>query len=365
MKDLLARRIANQRLGGPLHGAPAEVVTSLGAVQSQDYPGAKWAVGQRVKNGTDGGVEDAFNRGDILRLHVLRPTWHFVAPRDIRWMVALTGPRVRRVLATYDRRLGLDDKVLPRALRIVERALRDRAFKTRTELAAALKGGGIEARGQMLAHIAAHGELTALICSGPQRGKQSTYALVEERAAPAAPLARDEALAELTRRYFTSHGPATTRDFVWWSGLTVSDARRGLEIAGAKKVAGDDGLTYWLVASRRAPVEATGTVHLLPNYDEYVVAYQDRGSIGAAAFGTLVAEQRVDLFGYYVVVDGKLVGSWRRVFGAGSVTVRVHLHSRQPAAVRDRIADAAARFGTFLGVPANVEFGRHKPDKPL
>jgi len=362
MKDLLARRIANQRLGGPLHASPADAVASLGAVQAQDYPGAKWAVGQRTKKGTDAAVEDAFNRGDILRLHVLRPTWHFVAPRDIRWMVALTGPRVRRVLATYDRKLGLDEKVLTRALRVVERALRDRAFKTRTELAAALKSKGIEARGQMLAHIAGHAELTGLVCSGPQRGRQSTYALVEERAAPVAPLARDEALAELTCRYFTSHGPATIRDFVWWSGLTVADARRGLEITGARQ-AEADGLTYWWHPSRRTPVDAGGTVHLLPNYDEYLVAYQHRESVGAAAFSTLVAEQRVDVFGYFLLVDGMVAGSWRRVVDARSALVKVHLHSPQPLLVRDRIAAQVARFATFLGVPAAVEFARKPPSK--
>jgi hypothetical protein len=364
MKDLLARRISNQRLGGTLHATPADVVASLGAVQSQDYAGAKWAVGQRVRHGTDAGVEDAFNRGEILRLHVLRPTWHFVAPADIRWMVALTGARVRRVLATYDRRLGLDDKTLGRALRIVERALRDRAYKTRAELAAALERAGILARGQMLAHIAGHAELTGLVCSGPQRGRQSTYALVDERVAPAAARARDEAVAELTRRYFTSHGPATIRDFVWWSGLTVADARLGLDITRAKEV-DVKGLAYWLLQTRRKPVEPAGTVHLLPNYDEYLVAYQHRDSVGAAEFRTLVAEQRVDLFGYHLMVDGKVAGSWRRTVDPKSATVRVDLHSPQPAAVTARIEAAAGRFGAFLGLPATLEFVRPPRSKSL
>lgn len=358
MNDLLARRIANQRLGGTLHASPADVVSSLGAVQSQDFPGAKWAVGQRVKNGTDAAVEAAFNRGEILRLHILRPTWHFVAPADIRWMVALSGPRVRRILASYDRQLGLDDKVLARALRVVERALRDRAYKTRDELAVELKRAGIEARGQMLARIAGHAELIGLVCSGPQRGRLSTYALVDERVAPAAPLTRDEAVAELTRRYFTSHGPATIRDFVWWSGLTVADARLGLDITGATAIESDS-LRYFLLPSRRKPVDPAGTVHLLPNYDEYVVAYKDRASIGAAGFATLVAEQRVDVFGYYVVIDGKLNGSWRRVVDSGKATVTVDLHSRQPRAARDRIAAEVARFGAFYGVPATIRFARH------
>jgi hypothetical protein len=353
--DLLGRRLANQRLAGGLHKSPAEAVASLGAVQSQDYPGAKWAVGQRVRGGTDAGVEDAFNRGEIVRLHVLRPTWHFVAPRDLRWMVALSGPRVRRVLATYDRKLDLDERVLPRCFRIIERALRDRNYKTRVELAAALAAGGIAAAGQKLAHIAGHAELTGLICSGPQRGRQSTYALVDERVPPAPVMSRDESIAELASRYFASHGPATVRDFVWWSGLTVGEARRGLEMVGAASISSGS-LTCWHVPSRRTPVEPAGLVHLLPNYDEYLVAYQDREAVGAAEFKTLVAEQRVDLFGYHLIVDGAVAGSWRRAVGARGVAVRVDLHKPQPTGARQAIAAAAGRFGAFLSLNATVEY---------
>ena len=361
VRDLLGQRLANQRLAGTLHSTPAAVVSALGAVQAQDYPGAKWGVGQRMRGGTDAAVEAAFDRGEILRLHVLRPTWHFVAPRDIRWMVALTGPRVRRVLGTYDRRLGLDEALLVRSYRIIERALRDRAYKTRSEIALALAGAGVSARGQMLAHIVMHAELTGLVCSGPQRGKQSTYALVDERVPPAPARSREESIAELTRRYLRSHGPATVRDLVWWSGLPVAEAKLGMEMAGARRIDGD-GPAWWRLPGR-PPVDPTGLVHLLPNYDEFLVAYRERGAVGAAKFRTLVAEQRVDLYGHHLMVDGRLAGSWRRVADGTAVTVTVDLHSRQPRAVRQAIVAAATRLGRFLGLDASVVFGRHTPAK--
>jgi hypothetical protein len=355
---VIARRLARQRLLGTLYKTPAEAVASLGAVQSQDYPGAKWAVGQRVAKATDASIEDAFNRGDIVRVHALRPTWHFVAPADLRWIQALTGARVQRILAVYDRQLGLDGKTLAKAFRILERALRDRAYKTRAELAAALKAGGITAAGQTLARIMGHAELTALVCSGPQRGKLATYALVDERVPPSRPLTRDEALAELTRRYFTSHGPATVKDFVWWSGLTVKDARAGLDSIGATSER-LDGLTLWHAPVARLKVAAAdGSAHLLPNYDEYLVAYKDRGFVVGPTFTTMVAEQRVDIFAHFLIVDGRLAGTWRRVIANDNVRVSVELHAPLKAPARQSVQDAADRLGKFHRMKVELKYVR-------
>lgn len=352
MHDLIGRRLANQRLLGPAARTPADAVSWLGAVQSQDYAGAKWGVGQRVTRATDADVERAFDAGAIVRTHVLRPTWHFVAPADLRWMLALTGPRVQRILAHYDRTLGVDAKTLARSSRAIERALRDKAYKTRTEMAAAFRSAGIEASGQRLARIVMHAELTGLVCSGPRRGTQSTYALLDERVPPAKALTRDESLAELTQRYFTSHGPATVRDFAWWSGLTMGDARRGLEAIGARQdVQGK--LTYWHVTSRVKAAEPEGTAHLLPNYDEYVVAYKDREAV-VEDRRTLVAEQRVDPYGYYIIVGGRLAGSWRRAATATAATVAVAWNRRPSVAERRALEAAVERYSRFIGLPVRV-----------
>ena len=232
-RDLIRRRLANQHLAASTLRSPAEIVAWFGAMQAQEYPAARWALGLRARGLDDAAVAQAFDDGAILRTHAMRPTWHFVAPADIRWMQALTGPRVQALNAYYARKNELDGKTVARS-RGGDRTRRSAGgrHRTRPELAAALGKAGIPAAGQRLAYLMMSAELDQVICSGPRRGKQFTYALLDERAPRARVLPRDEALGELTRRYFTSHGPATLRDYVWWSGLTMKDARRGVEIAG-------------------------------------------------------------------------------------------------------------------------------------
>lgn len=223
-------------------------------MQAQDYAGAKWAVGLRTQGLTDTGFDRAFDRGDVLRTHVLRPTWHFVSPKDLRWIVGLTAPRVHAFNRFYYRANTLEARHFLAAERAFTRALEGGRSLTRQELMTALARAGIRAQGQRLALLIMHAELELLLCSGPLRGKQFTYALVDERASDAPRLDRDSALATLLARYLASHGPATVRDFVWWSGLTVRDARQGLEAIGASVESREfDGLIYWALAeaSRR------------------------------------------------------------------------------------------------------------------
>ncbi len=264
------------------------MVAWFGAVQAQEYPAARWALGLRARGLTDRQVAHAFDAGEILRTHAMRPTWHFVARADIRWLQMLTGPRVQTLNAYYARKNELDAKTVARSREVIERTLAGGHQRTRTELAAALGKAGIRAEGQRLAYLMMSAELDQVICSGPRRGKQFTYALLEERAPKASLLPRDEALRELTRRYFTSHGPATLRDYVWWSGLTMADARRGVEIAGRALVRETFGeLTCWSGASTPAftlrslgggGTRKRSSAHLLPIYDEYLIAYKDRSA---------------------------------------------------------------------------------------
>jgi hypothetical protein len=231
--SIAARRLVNQGIIGAGRRRPADVVVWSGAMQAQEYEPAKWAVGLRMRDGaSDAEVERAFERGDILRTHVLRPTWHFVAPNDIRWLLELTAPRVHARMAPFNRQLELDARTLTRGTAVIERALGERGCLTRAELAEQLRRAKLAMSGARLAHLVMHAELEGVICSGPRRGKQGTYGLLAERAPNANRFARDEALGELARRYFRSHGPATIRDYVWWSGLITADAVRGLEMIG-------------------------------------------------------------------------------------------------------------------------------------
>src|SRR5512139_384836 len=228
--DIVRHRLHNQFLSQTNCTSPAQVVEQLGAVQSQDYAGAKWALAQRLKDpATDVAIDKAFNEGKILRTHVMRPTWHFVAPGDIRWLLMLTGPRVHVGSAFMYRKLELDQAIVKKSYRVLEKALQGNKQLTRAELGIAFEKAGILAEGQRLGYFMMSAELDGIICSGARRGKQFTYALLEERAPQVKPLKRDEALAELVRRYFTTRGPATLHDFTWWSGLTMAEAKEGIE----------------------------------------------------------------------------------------------------------------------------------------
>ena len=233
MNSIARRRFASQQLIAPTLRSAVEVVRALGAVQAQDYPNAKWAIGQRTTGLIDADIEQAFGRGQILRTHVLRPTWHFVLPEDARWLLELTGPRVQASMASYDRKLGLDAQTFRKSHAILERALRDGHQLTRTELRETLQRAGVKVpSGHHAGNLLMRAELDRVVISGARRGKQFTYALFDERV-PAAPSRdRDEALGELASRYFATRSPATVHDFSWWSGLSMGDARRAIEIVG-------------------------------------------------------------------------------------------------------------------------------------
>jgi hypothetical protein len=341
-------RLRNQRITRPDHLGPENVVAWLGVVQAQEYGPAKWGLGLRSPTGTTAAeIERAIDRGRILRTHILRPTWHFVAATDIRWMLELTGPRVHRILAGYDRQIGLDSRVMTRAMGVLERALGDNGCLTRQELGPHLERAGLPAGNRERAHIAMYAELEGLICSGPRRGKQSTYALLSDRAAAARRLQRDEGLAELTKRYFQSHGPATVRDFVWWSGLTSADAKRGLEMIRARQRE-VDGLKYWTVG--RDPRTAPGTeptLRLLPIYDEYLVAYRDLQAVPRPAY-------LMGNFQHALVIGGQVAGSWRPVPGKKGLAVQVTALKRLTPVERRSLAQQVARYGRFLGVPVSL-----------
>ena len=274
----------------------------------------------------------AFNDGRILRTHVLRPTWHFVAPADIRWVLELTAPRLHRLNGLCYRRNGLDGRTLARAHAALERALAGGQALTRTELAAALGRAGVRRPARRLAYVMMHAELERLVCSGPRRGRQFTYMLFDERV-PAAPrIDRDAALAALAGRYFTSHGPATLRDFSWWSGLTTRDAAAGLDaVGGGLGPSRSTGGSYWSgrrdrAPRRRHPGLSVSELRRVPD--------RVSGSRARAPIGRRPAGPRSRGFAHHLVVDGRIRGSWQRTAGNGGV--RIDVHSYTPLTRRAR-----------------------------
>ena len=352
-----SQRLHNHYLTRASRHTPEDLVAWLGAVQAQEYPFAKWGLGLRLgARTTDAEIERACDAGAILRTHVMRPTWHFVNARDIRWMLELTGPRVKRAMGPYLRRTELDAATLARAMAIVETALGGHRALTRAELGAALATGGIPAKGFRLALIAMVAELEGVVCSGPRRGKDLTYALLAERASGATNMARDEALAELTRRFFRSHGPATVSDFVWWSGLLTGDARRGLEMIGARPSSAG-AQTYWTVGAPARVATRRLSVQLLPIYDEYVVAYRHRGQVPHGPSTITSPSHGTVTFQHALVVDGQVTGTWKTRREAGALVVDVIPLRRLTAAERNAVGECVSRYGRYLRVPAALCLG--------
>ena len=330
----------------------------LGALQAQDYGPAKWAVGARVRGARDDSVEAAFAAGRILRTHVLRPTWHFVAPADIRWLLSATAPRVQARCAYRYRQLGLDAATLRRGDEALAAALRGGANLTRREAAAALAAAGIGVQGQRLPYLLMHAELEAVVCSGPRRGKQHTWALLDERAPGAVDLPRDEALGELARRYFTSHGPATAKDFATWASLTLEEVRAAVGAAGpALRSEAIGGLVFWMGAGEpgRAPAVRSPLVRLVQGYDEYIMGYTETRRVIARPGATWApAERRVSSL--VVLLDGRVAGSWKRTLKKDVVVVEATLHEDFDDARMRALEAEAARYGAFLGLKAVLHF---------
>ncbi|HXT69185.1 MAG TPA: winged helix DNA-binding domain-containing protein [Vicinamibacterales bacterium] len=347
MHDIVRGRLRNQFLEKRHTGTAAELVAWMGAVQAQEYEHARWGLGLRLAGSrVADAIESEISAGRILRTHVMRPTWHFVVAEDLRWMQALTSSRVHSRMAPYNRRLELDAKTMTRAMSIIERALGDGACLTRAELGDALRRARIVVTPLRLAHIAMHAELECVVCSGPRRDRQFTYALVSSRASLGPRLARDEALGELARRFFQSHGPATVRDFVWWSGLTTLDARRGADIVRASvRIA--DGRHYYSFESAQPASRAVKavTAHMLPIYDEYLVAYRDREVVPHRPT-TIMKNGRVVGFQHAIVIGGQVAGTWRTDGRGGAATLAPM--RRLTAEERESLAMVVRRYSRFV-----------------
>jgi hypothetical protein len=351
--EILKLRLSHTGLSHAPFNRVEDAVTHLVAVQAQDFAAAKWSLGLRVKNSTDAEIEQTFNDGRIQRIHVMRPTWHFVMPEDIRWMTELTAPRVKSVLASSNRKIGLDDALFAKSNAAIARALEGRNYLTRQELKAVLADIGIETDVQRLSHLITRAELDGLICSGPKRGKQYTYALLDERVPESAGLGREEALETLALRYFTSHGPAQAKDFSWWSGLPDKDAKTALgRIKSRLDQSIVNGKTYWFFPPGATTPDPPPAL-LLSIYDEYTIAYKDRSDVSEArdvermiAMGNAMTA--------VIVIDGKVAGTWRKSTKKDTVEIGLSPFRKLDTDQQEAVDAEVARFGRFVGMPAVI-----------
>ncbi|MFZ5911049.1 MAG: winged helix DNA-binding domain-containing protein [Chloroflexota bacterium] len=346
LNDIANLRLANQQITGTKFTSPREIVAWMGAMQAQDYAMAKWAVGVRLPNSTEKMVEAAMDKGEIIRTHVLRPTWHIVSADDLRWMLALTAPQIKAGMKSRHKELGVTEAVLAKSRKVLEKALRDGNHATREELIAALNKANINTDENRASHIFMAAELESLVCSGANRNGKQTYSLLEEWVPATRPRGRDEALASLAKRYFTSHGPATLEDFDWWSGLSAGDARRALDMVKSEfdsEVVEEK--TYWFVETNFKTKESA---FLLPAFDEFIISYKDRSATIAFEDHKRAVSSN-GMFHPTVVVNGETIGVWKRAIKKEKVVIEVEYFINPKPALQKLIETVSVRYGEFLG----------------
>jgi hypothetical protein len=344
--EIAQQRLYNQRISGEKFKNPADVVKYLGAVQAQDYAGAKWALGLRSQRSSDAAIDEAMADGSIIRTHVLRPTWHFVAPADARWMIELTAPRINVAAGTWFRKLKLDNAVFKQSNDALAKALEGCKQLNRAEVMAVLNKAGVATDDLRFIHLLMRAELDKVICSGGRQGKQFTYALFDDRVPQGNVPAKEKALAELALRYFMSRGPATLQDFNWWSGLATIDAKLGLEIAKPQLVKINvESREYWMakdvpVINNKAPI-----AHLLPAFDEFAVAYKDRSAIVNPKY---VKQALHVIFNPSIVVNNQVVGTWKRTLKKDAIDIILNPFGKLNKIQTKAIETAAERYRGFV-----------------
>ena len=354
--EITGRRLWNQHvaLDSPAN-SPKDALTSLGALQAQDYQAALWAIGLRCRDSTVEDVEEAIAKKEISRTWLMRGTLHFAASEDVHWMLKLFAPRLINTAVSRDRSLGLGDDVVKKAEDLFAKALRGNKRLTRDEMYRVLDRGGVRIEKNLGYHMLYRAAWDGVICFGAHEGKQPAFELLDERITLKG-YPNGDAPAELASRYFTSHGPATVKDFVWWSGLRVSDAKAGIEASRALASEESDGKTYYMAREVPASGGNDGAVHLLPAFDEYLVGYSDRSAMlgseetqKALGSGKLLFTHSNGIFLPVAVAEGEVVGTWRRRNEPSRVVVTVQPFARLSEERMKAVKEAAQRYGDFLG----------------
>jgi hypothetical protein len=356
--DLAKIRLISQQIAGSKFSNPKNVLDRMGAIQAQDYGMAKWAIGIRLPGSNDAKISAAIDNGEILRTHLLRPTWHFVSNDDIYWILELTARRIKRSFKSRHIQLGLTKTILRKSNSVMEKALKGGNHLTREELIVELGKAKIGTNDNRASHIFAWAELEGLICSGAtKRGKQ-TYALLEERVPKRKPYNKEEALATLAQKYFSSRCPATLQDFVWWSGLTTREARRALETAAPNFIPETiSSQTYWFTPSFLFPNANDEELYLLPAFDEFIISYRDR----SAALTQETHKKAVSNNGIFrpvIVVNGQVAGIWKRTTDKDKVVLEAEFFEPPNNTISSNVKEAGTQYGHYLDkqIELNIKY---------
>jgi hypothetical protein len=348
LTELPIIRLLSQQIEVTKFKTAEKVVGWMGAMQAQDYSMAKWAIGLRLLNSTVNKIETACNKGKIIRTHLMRPTWHFVSADDIYWMLELTAPQIKSASKSRDKELELSEAIFSKSNNILEKTLSNETNLTREELAKEFDKAKIKTDNNRLSHLLLHAELDGIICNGLIKSGKQTYAILAERVPNKKVFTRDKSLAELAKRYFTSHCPATLKDFVWWSGLTVKDARQALESVKSnfitEKICSE---IYWLTNSFSDTESYKTSVHILPAYDEFLISYKDR-SASLSLVHSRKAVSNNGVFRPFIVVNGQVAGIWKRTTKRDKIVIETEFFRPLGKDIKRLIEKELNRFGHFL-----------------
>jgi DNA glycosylase AlkZ-like len=356
LKEIAKARLINQQIVLTKLKSVKDIVGWMGAMQAQDYNMAKWAVGIRLAGSTEKMIDEAVSSGEIIRTHVLRPTWHFVLPEDIYWMIELAASRFKTSFKSRWKTIGLTETIFKKSNSIIEKALANGKHLTREELVIKLNKAKIPTSEQKIFHIMFRAELEGIVCSGSIKNKKQTYASLKERVPESKILKKDEALVKLAEKYFSSHGPATLQDFVWWSGLKVADARQAIEMIKSKFISEKIGeQTYWFSKSFSFPKSNKKSLYLLPAYDEFIISYKDRG----AAIPIEDKKKAISNNGIFrptILINGQVAGIWKRSMKNDKITIETQFFHSVDEAAKRSVKSAAVKYGDFLKKKVEIVF---------
>ncbi|MDH6354232.1 hypothetical protein M2132_000559 [Dysgonomonas sp. PH5-45] len=348
MQKIKNIRTVSQQLSNQKFTNPKDVVAWMGAIQAQEYNMAKWAVGIRTKNATLQLVDEALSRGDILRIHLLRPTWHFVTPENIRWMLQLSAQRIKSAFASYNRKMEITESMLIQTNRLIEKLLEGNKSLTREEIGIEFSKTGIEVDNPRMNHFMMYAETEGIVCSGIDKNKKPTYSLLDERVPPAAPLHKEEALAKLALIYFQSHSPATPHDFVWWSGLSLTESRQAISSIKDKLIEEQiNERTFYIHEHFGKITETPQIAHLLPSFDEYLISYKDRTAV-------LDMEHHPKAFTnfgiFYPVVmhRGQIIGNWKKSVKKNSINLDIKTFEPDTPVNKNMLESAKNKYRKFM-----------------
>ena len=351
--DISKYRLISHRIVRTKFENPQDIAGYFGAMQSQHFEMSQQAIGLRL-SGNNQQVANSINNHEILRTHILRPTWHLVSSKDIRWMLELSAPYVKRKVFSMSRKYGLNDKVLSKCYKGIEKALQNSNYLTRSAIMEELVAKGIITNESSSTLVMMNAELDGIVCNGPMLGKQLSYALLDEKVPPAKSVTKDEALAKLARRYFISHGPATIKDFIWWSGLTAADAKIALEITKNEYDTLElNGTTFFFKYTNSIDENISKLPVFLPAFDEFIVSYTDR----SATLTSEIAKQAITknaIFKPTIIADGKVIAIWKANKNKTHIKIEIEYFGKQKQSLLEQIQKSAEKYAEYMGIETVV-----------